>query len=146
MGHHNMKEGTQVAKTVQQSDPIAELLASLTPADLGIFEPKKRGRVAEPNPWTNHVKASAQNADGDGLGKAFLIPIAFGEQSRVVAFLRRAAREQTPALSVQVRWLDDNAEDAQIGDAEKRAACRGRLAFRTMPLVPRSRGSKGSEG
>lgn len=135
-------KGSQVAKTVQQSDPIAELLASLTPADLGIFAPKKRGRVAEENPYRYHVAASAQNADGDGMGKAFLIPTTFGEQGRIVSFLRRAARELDPARSVQVRWLDDNAEDAAIGDAEKRAACHGRLAFRTMPLVPRVRASE----
>lgn len=140
------------AASLQQSDPMAEMLASLTPADLSLFtSPSKGPKVNEYIPF---VTKSLEGKNAEGEGAPFQFPCTYGDSSGVSAKLRRAGREK--GVSVQLRWqpvdaaawpdvlkaCDTTAEDSEPGKLARkvRDESAGRLAFRAVPQVSRKGG------
>lgn len=145
------------ASSLEASDPMAVMLASLVPADLSLFEKTKK--APKSNAWLPFVKKSIEGKNADGEGAPFQFPQPYGESGAVTAAIRRAGREL--GVTVQARWqpvdaekwtvvlkaCDTTPEDSDAGKANRKVRddFPGFLAFRTVPQVTRNKsGEPGS--
>lgn len=137
------------AESLQRPDPIAELLASLTPLDPNVFV--SPGRPAKIDLYTPVLKRSIEGKNADGIGAAYQLPCTYGESAGVARQMRRSGRNL--GVAVQVKWIPaDPAEfsrlvsqlRAAVGQSDAHSLSRlarddapGALGFRTAPRVVR---------
>lgn len=133
------------AVSLQRPDPIAELLASLTPVDPNVFVAP--GRPAKIDLYGPALKRSMEGKNADGIGAAYQLPCTYGESAGVTRQMRRSGRNL--GVAVQVKWIPADPTEfsrllAAVGRSDAhslpslaRDDAPGALGFRTVPQVTR---------